>query len=164
MNQHPGPKHDTWHDGKLLRREMYPGRNERNLPTSVPPCPRLTSDLMAFPRGSLVDGLTKLCLLDSKVGLQLVKSTEHVCALSKGAAAAVEALCMLQDREEGTAGSMALHLPSSVLPVPENRGRDDSIVTAFEKVLINIAAGHCKCIGRMCMVSQPIRSTCASVL
>ena len=34
---------------------------------------------------------------------QLVKSTEHLCVLQKEGAAAVEALCLLQDREEGTA-------------------------------------------------------------
>ena len=63
------------------------------------------------------DGFAKLCLLQSEVGLQLVQSTEHLCLLQKGAAAAVEARCLLQDREEGAAGSKLLafpeHLPSA---------------------------------------------------
>ena len=57
--------------------------------------------------------------------------------VQKGAAAAVEALCLLQDREEGTAGCKALafpeHLQAHRTVIPENRGRDESAVTANEK-------------------------------
>ena len=61
---------------------------------------------MRVPLGQHCDGL---CWLESKVGLQLVKLTEHLCVCaSKGGAAAVGALCLLQDREQGTVYRKAL--------------------------------------------------------
>ena len=83
----------------------------------------------------LRDGFAKLCLLESKLGLQLVKSTEHVRA-SNGAAAAVEALCLLQDRGRGNCrlqgvGITRASAKRSVLP--EKRCRDEFIVTTIEK-------------------------------
>ena len=73
--------------------------------------------------GQHCDDLAKLCLLEIKVGLHLVESTEHL---------AFEALCLLQDRDEGTADPKALAFPEN-LPTasvfPENRGRSVSIVT-----------------------------------
>ena len=39
---------------------------------------------MRVPLGQHCNGLAKLSLLESKVGLQLVKSTEHLCVFQKG--------------------------------------------------------------------------------
>ena len=84
-----------------------------------------------MPSDQHCDGLAKLCLLQ-KVGLQLVKSTEHLCALQKEVRLQLRpfACCRIAKRVTARPQGVGISRASAKRSVlPENRGRALSIVT-----------------------------------
>ena len=63
------------------------------------------------PPGQHCDGLAKLCLLESKVGLQLVKSMEHLSVLQKEVRLQLRffACCRIAKRELQTRFQKTVH-------------------------------------------------------